>query len=135
MPDSTDLHPEMQVLIDAKADLAPAETVEQMRADWNTYSGRLREPHPSDMTVEDRQVDGKDVSVPIRVYTPAAAQEAGPCVLYFHGGGFMKGDLDSSDTVAWGLAQETGYVVVSVDYRLAPEHPYPAAFDDCYAVL
>lgn len=135
MPDSTDLHPEMQVLIDAKADLAPAETVEQMRADWNTYSARLREPHPADMKVEDRRIDGKGGDIPIRVYTPAAAQDAGPCVLYLHGGGFMKGDLDSSDTVAWGLAQETGFVVVSVDYRLAPEHPYPAAFDDCYAVL
>jgi acetyl esterase len=52
-----------------------------------------------------------------------------------HGGGFMLGDLASSDSIAWGLADQTGAVVVSVDYRLTPEHPYPAAFDDCYGVL
>ena len=47
----------------------------------------------------------------------------------------MKGDLDSSDTFAWGVAQDTGAIVVSVDYRLAPEHPFPAAFDDVYGTL
>lgn len=138
MPDSpgtTVLHPEMQLLIDAKADLPVPETIAEMRDGWNTYSARLRQPCPDDMTVEDRSVDGKGGEIPIRIYRPAGAASVAPGILYFHGGGFMKGDLDSSDTVAWGLAEETGAVVVSVDYRLAPEHPYPAAFDDCYAVL
>jgi acetyl esterase len=135
MPDSIDLHPEMQVLIDAKADLPVPTTVEEMRDGWNVYSRRMSEPHPADMAVEDRGVEGKGGTVPIRVYKPAGLTEPAPGVLYFHGGGFMKGDLDSSDTVAWGLAMEVGAVVVSVDYRLAPENPYPAAFDDCYAVL
>jgi acetyl esterase len=136
MPDSIQLHPEMQILIDAKADLPEPTTIEAMRAGWITYSARMRSPHPDTMTVDDRGVDGKGGKIPIRVYRPQAAASAdAPCVLYFHGGGFMKGDLDSSDTVAWGLAEETGAVVVSVDYRLAPEHPYPAAFDDCFSVL
>jgi len=135
MPDSIAMHPEMQILIDAKADLPVPQTIEEMRAGWNTYSARMRRPHPDDMEVENRGVAGKGGTVPIRVYRPAAAPASAPCVLYFHGGGFMKGDLDSSDTVAWGLAEETGAVVVSVDYRLAPEHPYPAAFDDCFDVL
>ena len=135
MPDSIDLHPEMKALIDAKADLPVPKTVDEMRAGWNIYSKRMSRPHPADMAVEDRGVAGKGVTIPVRVYRPAGAAAAAPCVLYFHGGGFMKGDLDSSDTVAWGLAAEIGAVVVSVDYRLAPEHPYPAAFDDCYAVL
>jgi len=136
MPDSFDLHPEMKLLIDAKADLPVPQTLEEMRAGWNVYSKRLSQPHPSDMAVEDRGVAGKGGTIPVRVYRPAGAPAANaPCVLYFHGGGFMKGDLDSSDTVAWGLAAEAGAVVVSVDYRLAPENPYPAAFDDCFSVL
>lgn len=135
MPDSVPMHPEMQVLIDSKADLPPATTLEEMRAGWNLYSARMRRPHPADMKVADSTVAGRGGAVPIRVYRPAAAAAEAPCVLYFHGGGFMKGDLDSSDTTAWGLAQETGAVVVSVDYRLAPENPYPAAFDDCFSVL
>lgn len=135
MPDSIALHPEMQILVDVKADLPPATTLEEMRANWNIYAARMRRPHPADMKVDDRRVPGKGGAIPVRVYRPAAAPAKAPCVLYFHGGGFMKGDLDSSDTVAWGLAQETGAVVVSVDYRLAPEHTYPAAFDDCFSVL
>ncbi|MPY75045.1 MAG: alpha/beta hydrolase fold domain-containing protein [Alphaproteobacteria bacterium] len=135
MPDSVAMHPEMQVLVDSKAGLPPATTLEEMRAGWNLYSVRMRRPHPEDMTVADDKVAGKGGAIPIRIYRPAAAAAKAPCVLYFHGGGFMKGDLDSSDTTAWGLAQETGAVVVSVDYRLAPENPYPAAFDDCFSVL
>lgn len=136
MPDTIQLHPEMQILIDAKAGLPEPKTVEEMRAGWNAYSANMRRPHPETMSVEDRGVEGKGGTIPVRVYRPGAvAKKDAPCVLYFHGGGFMKGDLDSSDTVAWGLAEEVGAVVVSVDYRLAPEHPYPAAFDDCFSVL
>lgn len=135
MPDSPELHPEMKLLIDAKADLPVPKTVEEMRAGWNVYSKRLSRPHPADMVVQDRGVAGKGATIPVRIYRPSGVAAAAPCILYFHGGGFMKGDLDSSDTVAWGLAAGTDAVVVSVDYRLAPEHPYPAAFDDCYAVL
>ena len=58
-----------------------------------------------------------------------------PCVVYLHGGAFIKGSLESGDTVAWGVAEETGTVVVSVDYRLAPQHPFPAALEDCHAVV
>ena len=135
MPDSVAMHPEMQILVDTKAGLPPATTLEEMRAGWYAYSARMRRPHPADMKVADRAVAGKGGAIPVRVYRSAGAHAKAPCVLYFHGGGFMKGDLDSSDTTAWGLAQDTGAVVVSVDYRLAPENPYPAAFDDCFSVL
>jgi acetyl esterase len=57
-----------------------------------------------------------------------------PCVLYLHGGGWMLGDLDSHAFIAAPLAQECAAVVLVVDYRLAPEHVFPAAFDDCLAV-
>jgi len=135
MPDDVVLHPEMQILIDIKKSLPPATTIEEMRAAWDDYSSSTREPYPDGMQVEDIQVPRDGGTVPVRVYRPAAAAESAPVVLYIHGGGFMKGDLNSSDSVAWGLSQETGMVVASIDYRLAPEHPYPAAFDDCYTVL
>src|SRR5215831_12329861 len=71
----------------------------------------------------------------VRIYRPKNAPYPSPCVVYLHGGAFIKGDLDSGDPVAWGVADKTGCVVVSVDYRLAPEHPFPAGVEDCYAVL
>ncbi len=68
-----------------------------------------------------------------RVYRPHA--EAGPLIVYFHGGGFTIGDLDTHDRNARALANATGAALVSVDYRLAPEHPFPAAFDDAVAAV
>lgn len=79
-------------------------------------------------SVEDTAVAG----VPVRVYTPEAA--AGTLV-YFHGGAFFLGSLDTHDHVARELARATGRTVVSVGYRLAPEHAFPAGLDDCYAVV
>ena len=128
------VHPEMRILIEAKAGLA-LDTIEQMRASWDQYVAATRRAYPPGMEVEDRTVPGPGGAIPIRVYRSASAASEPACIAYFHGGGFMKGNLDTSDTVAWGVAESTGAVVVSVDYRLAPEHPYPAAFDDCYAIL
>lgn len=74
------------------------------------------------------------VGVPVRVYRPRADGAPGPTVVFFHGGGFVLGDLDTHDGVARRLCRDLGAVVVSVGYRLAPEFPFPAAFDDCTAV-
>ena len=73
-------------------------------------------------------------AIPIRRYW-AEKSTPSPALLYFHGGGWVMGDLDTHDNVCRALARKTGAVVVSVDYRLAPEHPFPAAFDDAYAAL
>lgn len=135
---SLDVHPEMQILIEAKAGISPGSSIEEMRSVWHEYAARTHRPYPAGMQVEDRFMSAApdaDCDIPVRVYRSADAPPRPACVAYFHGGGFMKGDLETSDAVAWGIAQSTGAVVVSVDYRLAPEHPYPAAFDDCYAVL
>jgi acetyl esterase/lipase len=72
----------------------------------------------------------------VRIYRPTGVA-AGPLpgILYFHGGAFISGDLDTGDGNCRDLCLAASAVVVSVDYRLAPEHPYPAAFDDCYAAL
>jgi len=71
--------------------------------------------------------------VPVRVY--AAERGPQPILVWYHGGGWVIGDLDTTDGVARKLANRADAVVVSVDYRLAPEHPFPASVDDCWAVL
>ncbi len=76
-----------------------------------------------------------DVTVPIRIYTPAGLAEKAPALLHIHGGGFVIGNLDSEMGTCYALCRELGAVIVSVDYRLAPEFPYPAALDDCFGAL
>jgi acetyl esterase len=80
-------------------------------------------------STEDVEVAG----IPARLYVPTGAAEVGPLLVFFHGGGWIYGDLESHDPACRFLAQEAGVRVLSVDYRLAPEHPYPAAYDDCLA--
>lgn len=77
--------------------------------------------------------DGHDL--PLRIYRPVDAASTLPCVYWIHGGGMVMGDLDQSDPTCERLVAELDCVVVSVNYRLAPEHPYPAPVDDCYAGL
>jgi len=83
-------------------------------------------------SVEDRQVPSGDGDQPARVYRPEGSGPW-PTVLYLHGGGFVIGDLDTHDQTCRRLARDCEAVVVSVDYRLAPEHPFPAAVEDCVA--
>lgn len=71
----------------------------------------------------------------LRIYSPAQQLEKLPAVLFIHGGGFVVGDLDTEHGSAVSLARDLGVVVVSVDYRLAPEDPYPAGLDDCFGAL
>jgi acetyl esterase len=89
------------------------------------------------LTIGDRRVPGPDGApdVGVRVYEPPRHTYEAPCVVYFHGGGFIAGDLDTEDARCVRLAADADCVVVSVDYRLAPEHPYPAAVEDCYSAL
>lgn len=93
-------------------------------------------PDTAGLTVTDRTVPGPDGApeVRVRIYRPDVL--AGPIgILDVHGGGFILGDLETSHAVNVAVAREVGAVVVSVDYRLAPEHPFPAGIEDCYAVL
>lgn len=84
-------------------------------------------------TVEDRVIPGSDV--PVRIYHPLGGSGAPPVIVYFHGGGFVLCDLDSHDSCCRRLANGIGALVVSVDYRLAPEHPFPAAVQDAWAAV
>ena len=82
--------------------------------------------------VEDRSIPGPGGEIPVRIYTPAATGPQ-PALVYFHGGGWVIGDLDTHDSTCRTLANSAQCIVVSVDYRLAPEHKFPAAVDDAYA--
>ena len=85
--------------------------------------------------VEDRTIPGPGGEIPVRLYTPVAAGGTCPALVYYHGGGWVIGDLDTHDALCRTLANEAGCKVIAVDYRLAPEHPFPAAFDDAYAAV
>ena len=86
--------------------------------------------------VKDRTIPGPGGDLPVRVYRPVRPNSgARPLVVYFHGGGFVFGDLRLGDWLCSSVAVTVGAVVVSVDYRLAPGHRFPAAVDDCYAAL
>ena len=91
------------------------------------------EPDPVDH-VEDVTIEGPDGPLRIRVYRPASAEPL-PGLLWFHGGGWAVGSLDSHDPICRHLALTTPCCVLSVDYRLAPEHPFPAAVEDCWAAV
>ncbi|WP_240748565.1 alpha/beta hydrolase [Mycobacterium paragordonae] len=96
-------------------------------------SSRIRTPSGSGVTVAERRVG--ELAVPVMVTTPTEVQPPRPAVLWIHGGGYIVGSprLEAFGTAR--LARDLGVVTVSPDYRLAPEHPFPAALDDCMAVL
>ena len=79
--------------------------------------------------IEDVTIPGVDAPIPTRVYAPDGAERY-PIMLYFHGGGYVKGGIEESDAFCRSLAKVTRHMVLSIDYRLAPEHPFPAALDD-----
>jgi acetyl esterase/lipase len=89
-------------------------------------------PGPAVAEVSDRTIDG---GIGVRIYNNAPEETGQPIVVFYHGGGFTIGDLDSHDSMARAIALQVGAVVVAVDYRLAPEHPFPAAVDDAFAAL
>ncbi|MBO9513171.1 MAG: alpha/beta hydrolase [Variovorax sp.] len=88
-----------------------------------------RPPGPAIDMVIDREIPGSGGPIPVRIYLP---HEAAGVVMAFHGGGWLMGNRDTFDFVCRHLANDSGLAVVSVDYRLAPEHPFPAALDDAW---
>lgn len=95
-------------------------------------------PDREDVTKSDRRIPGHagDPDVDVRVYTPGASSDGlRPCLIEVHGGGFILGNVEMMDPWCQMIAAEVDCVVVSVEYRLAPEHPFPAGVHDCYAAL
>jgi len=130
------LDPQMKLLLDTFNAAGPmflrAETPEQARAKMQALMEANPVPPEEIYRAEDRRIPGVVGEIPVRIYTPEGNPPMGVLV-YYHGGGWVLGDLESHDRVCRSLANKAGCVVVSVDYRLAPEHVFPAAADDCYA--
>ncbi len=120
----------LAVFDDESANMAPA----QQRARYRDLCREFDAPRPVGLIVQDDFVSGDSGSIRIRIFRPDIAGLLG-CLVYFHGGGWVVGDLDSHEAVCAEIAHRAGVVVVAVDYRLAPEHPYPAAHEDCWRVL
>src|SRR3569832_2137830 len=132
------LDPMIQALFQRMPQLAHFPTWErtpaQARQEFK-WLCQLADPRSSPIgKSEDIKAAGPLGAIPLRVYTPVASGSAAlPAIIYFLGGGFVVGDLDCYDGLCRALANESGCRVVSVDYRLAPEFPFPAAVDDCFA--
>lgn len=127
------LDPQAQAVLDQleALGLPPNHTVSPEEARANGKA-RPRAAGPEVARVEDRSIIVPGRHIPIRTYTPEGSGPF-PLLVWFHGGGWVVGDLDSADGTARHLAVGAGCVVVSVDYRLAPETKFPGAADDCYA--
>ncbi len=128
------LHPKAEKLLAglARSDLKPIwDTPLAEARSLMVETSRLLGPFDAVETIEDRSIPGPAGEIPIRIYRPAG--EALPMVVYFHGGGWVIGSIDSHDGYARALSKSANAVVVSVGYRLAPEHRYPAAAEDAYA--
>jgi len=103
----------------------------QARRQYREARATLRPPAPDLCQVRDLNADGDGGPIGLRLYRPA--EDVLPAFVFFHGGGWVVGDLDTHDVVCRQIACESGAVVIAVDYRLAPEHPFPAAADDAWS--
>jgi acetyl esterase len=132
------LDPQVKALLDFIGfnQQAPLETLTPQEARART-SGALAEARrmtaPETVhQVRDLRIPGPGGDIPLRIYTPESFSPL-PALIYFHGGGWVIGDLDSHDHLCRAIANRVPCAVISVDYRLAPEHKFPAAVDDSYA--
>ena len=137
------LHPDARALLDliderglpAMHTLTPVEA----RAFYRDRRSFTQPPAPAMGRVRDTNCEGPHGRIALRVYRPAGAGAAPspdstlPALVYFHGGGWTIGDLETHDVLCRQLCNGSGAVVVAVDYRMGPEHPFPAAVDDCLA--
>jgi acetyl esterase/lipase len=127
------LHPQVDAHLRSIAGLPPVWTIplEQVRADYITAAPLNVGPLDEVAETEDRLLPGPEGRVPVRIYTPH--ETASGTLVFFHGGGWVVGNLDTHDVICHALAARTPCRVLAVDYRLAPEYPYPAALVDAWA--
>lgn len=145
MSDTVKMDPQARALLDriaAQMAQAPkpehppteAERVAAVRRGYAATVALAGEPEPV-ARVEDRDIPGPNGPIALRIYRPGDGDGSRPVLLWFHGGGFVSGDLDTHDRPLRALANRLGFPVVAVAWRLAPEHPFPAGVEDAYAAL
>ncbi|MGD9912701.1 MAG: alpha/beta hydrolase [Rhizobiaceae bacterium] len=135
---ATLLDAEVLAFIDKTNSYYPPETIDhtigQQRDVYNRMCRAFFNGYPDGVTAADSSISAIPQPIAIRTYRSASTDPSAR-VLYLHGGGFILGGLDSHDDICADICAQTGYEVTSVDYRLAPEHPHPAAFDDAHAAF
>ncbi|MER5628434.1 alpha/beta hydrolase [Streptosporangium sp. NPDC002544] len=136
------IDPESRVPLDGLLGMLPGgfnaiPDIVQRRAAVAGMMGALEVPENPNVTKEDRTVPGPDgePDITVRIYRPVNASGTLPGIYYIHGGGMILGNVAGEDAAATMICDQVGAVVVSVEYRLAPEHPHPAPVEDCYAGL
>lgn len=122
------LDPQAKALLDQ---MAARVQVPASRQNYRTQIPLAGPPEPVSK-VENRKIPGLTGNIPVRIYTPKGSGPL-PVLVYIHGGGFASGNLDTHDAPLRALANRAGCIIVSVEYRLAPKHPFPAAPEDAYA--
>ena len=129
--------PEVQNILDflAAAEGPPREQLDPAELRQGYAALSMVESKPEMHAVSDRTVPGPGGDIPVRVYVPTDEPGPRPVLVYFHGGGWVIGDIDTHDGVARAVAEGSGATVVSVGYRRAPEDPFPAAIDDSEAAV
>ena len=134
------LHPKLRAILAApeNPNATPVEVQDpdEARREWKADVRAVDAPAPQGIGVTETSFPGPAGPIAARLYVPEGSR-AGPwpLLIYYHGGGYIRGDLDTHDSLCRVLAHETPCAVLSVDYRLAPEHRFPAAVDDALAVL
>ena len=128
------IDPQIEAMLAGAPAWPPVSTMPVDELRQNVRASSLAFP-PLDVplaSIVDDAIEGPGGPIPVRIYTPEGDGPF-PAIVYFHGGGWVVGDLDTQDMIARALAHGSQSVVVSVDYRLAPENPFPAAPDDAWA--
>lgn len=134
------IDPELRPFLEATLGALPGfepEGLGELRAGLRALRDATPPARPDAVRVEDVSVPGPsgDPDVTMRIYRPAVAPTPVPALFWMHGGGMMIGSMDMDDALLVGVVEQFGFAIVSVEYRLAPEHPHPAPIEDCYAGL
>ncbi|MEX6723283.1 alpha/beta hydrolase [Parapedomonas caeni] len=131
LPDTRMLLDQLKAMAGPKIRDLPADMARQM---YRAMGQLTERPAPTLASISDVKVPTEAGPVPARLYVPLGADRPSPLLIFFHGGGWVIGDLESHHSLCAEIAQQMGLRLLSVDYRLAPEHSFPAAHDDCLAV-